>query len=296
MNYYPFHVGDYAAHTAHLDIMEDLAYRRMLDAYYLREGPLPCDLVELARLIRMKQNLAEVETVAREFFELTGDGWRHFRCDEEIARMKEKQDKARSSAQASVKARQANAQRTLNERSTDVELPTPTPTPEEPKTKPSAAKAARFDPLSLDLGEVPGDKWGEWVAYRKSRKLSNAEATMRAQVENLNDWLRKGHAPADVIAKSIENGWQGLFEPKEGGAGPPRHQFISHADQSKLSAARTIFGTEIEATSGNPSGNIIDITPTSGPVGRKDLSGNAGQLRLAVSEPVEDGAGARRRI
>ena len=41
MNYYPFHLGDYAAHTAHLEPMEDLAYRRMLDAYYLREAPLP---------------------------------------------------------------------------------------------------------------------------------------------------------------------------------------------------------------------------------------------------------------
>jgi len=40
MNYYPFHVGDYAAHTAHLEPMEDLAYRRMLDVYYLREEPL----------------------------------------------------------------------------------------------------------------------------------------------------------------------------------------------------------------------------------------------------------------
>lgn len=36
MNYFPFHVGDYAAHTAHLEPLEDLAYRRMLDAYYLR--------------------------------------------------------------------------------------------------------------------------------------------------------------------------------------------------------------------------------------------------------------------
>jgi uncharacterized protein YdaU (DUF1376 family) len=44
MNYYPFHVGDYAAHTAHLEPMEDLAYRRMLDAYYLRESPLPVDV------------------------------------------------------------------------------------------------------------------------------------------------------------------------------------------------------------------------------------------------------------
>jgi uncharacterized protein YdaU (DUF1376 family) len=140
VNYFPFHLGDYAAHTAHLEPLEDLAYRRMLDAYYLREAPLPADVDDVARLIRMRQHLDVVEAVLREFFALTDDGWRHERCDEEIERMQDKQAKARASAAASVNARRAKAEsalnerqatveRTLNERSTDVELPTPTPTP-----------------------------------------------------------------------------------------------------------------------------------------------------------------------
>lgn len=130
MNYYPFHLGDYAAHTAHLEPMEDLAYRRMLDLYYLRECALPQDPAEVARLIRMRGNVADVEAVLREFFTSDdGNGWIHVRCESEIAKMQDKQAKAKASAQASVNARAANAQRALNERSTDVELPTPTPTP-----------------------------------------------------------------------------------------------------------------------------------------------------------------------
>lgn len=140
MNYFPFHLGDYAAHTAHLEPLEDLAYRRMLDAYYLREAPLPESVAEVARIIRLRQNISEIESVLSEFFVLTDDGWRHARCDEEIDRMQDKQAKARASAAASVNARKAKAkhplsdgmadvERTLNERSTDVELPTPTPTP-----------------------------------------------------------------------------------------------------------------------------------------------------------------------
>lgn len=129
VNYFPFHVGDYAAHTAHLEPMEDLAYRRMLDAYYLREGPLPVSVIEVARLIRLRQFQAEIQAVLSEFFAETAEGWQHTRCDEEIARMQDKQAKARASAAASVNARRASAQRTLNDRSTDVELPTPTPTP-----------------------------------------------------------------------------------------------------------------------------------------------------------------------
>jgi uncharacterized protein YdaU (DUF1376 family) len=140
MNYYPFHVGDYASHTGHLDPMEDLAYRRLLDAYYLRESQLPTDTEQTARLIRMRHNVKEVEAVLKEFFLLTVTGWSHARCDEEIAKMQDKQAKARASAQASVNARKAKAnpaltecltdvQQTFNERSTDVQLPTPTPTP-----------------------------------------------------------------------------------------------------------------------------------------------------------------------
>ncbi|MEY4345263.1 MAG: hypothetical protein RL032_1095, partial [Pseudomonadota bacterium] len=129
MNYYPFHVGDYAAHTGHLEPLEDLAYRRLLDAYYLREGPLPLDVAECARLVRMKKNQAEVASVLGEFFELTDSGWLSVRCAAEIAKMQDKQAKAKASAQASVNARSAAAQRTLNERSTKAELPTPTPTP-----------------------------------------------------------------------------------------------------------------------------------------------------------------------
>jgi len=94
MNYYPFNVGDYSAHTAHLEPMEDLAYRRLLDAYYLREQPLPTDIQTTAKLVRMRSMAGDVESVLNEFFTLTEDGWRHSRCDAEIERMRDKQTNA----------------------------------------------------------------------------------------------------------------------------------------------------------------------------------------------------------
>jgi uncharacterized protein YdaU (DUF1376 family) len=156
VNYYPFHVGDYAAHTAHLDLLEDLAYRRMLDLYYLRECALPHDPAEVARLIRMRGNVAEVTAMLREFFTEVEGGWVNGRCDEEILRMQDKQMKAKASAEASVAARRAKAEgrrstpaeRTLNERSTDAELPTPTPTPTPILTKANALGGAAKPRLS----------------------------------------------------------------------------------------------------------------------------------------------------
>lgn len=151
MNYYPFHLGDYATHTAHLDPIEDLAYRRMLDLYYLRESPLPADIAEVARLIRLRDYQAQVESVLREFFQLTGDGWENARCHAEINAMAEKRAKARASAAASVNARRTNVERTLSERSATVELPTPTPIPtpeerEEPTVLPEKPSAYRAPP------------------------------------------------------------------------------------------------------------------------------------------------------
>jgi uncharacterized protein YdaU (DUF1376 family) len=120
--------------------MEDLIYRRLLDAYYLRESPLPADVMVTAKLIRLRSIADDVEAVLREFFKLTEDGWRHLRCDREIEKMQDKQAKARDAAQQSVKSRKAKAERTLPETPTpvepplpevptDVQLPTPTPTP-----------------------------------------------------------------------------------------------------------------------------------------------------------------------
>lgn len=140
MNYYPFHLGDYAAHTGHLEPMEDLAYRRLLDVYYMREWALPADIQVTAKLVRLRSCAADVESVLNEFFVLTEDGWRHQRCEHEIAKMQDKQAKARASAQASVNSRRAKAERSLDETPTnaerqlpvsqaDVEPPTPTPTP-----------------------------------------------------------------------------------------------------------------------------------------------------------------------
>lgn len=98
MNYYPFHIGDYAAHTRHLSLMEDLAYRRLLDAYYLNDGPLKGGAREIAREIGMLDHVDAVEYVLGKFFERQDDAWRSARCDEEIAKYQRMAEGGRSGA------------------------------------------------------------------------------------------------------------------------------------------------------------------------------------------------------
>lgn len=85
MFYYQFNIGDYASHTRHLSIYEDIAYRRLLDWYYLNEKPIPSSPQDAARLIGMKDRYPDVEGVLEEFFTLSDDGWINKRADNEIS-------------------------------------------------------------------------------------------------------------------------------------------------------------------------------------------------------------------
>jgi len=87
MHYYQFHIGDYISHTRHLSLMEDLAYRRLLDFYFLHEQPIKHRNV--ARQIGMREHEEDVMTVLNEFFISTEDGFVNPRADKEIKQYKE---------------------------------------------------------------------------------------------------------------------------------------------------------------------------------------------------------------
>ena len=83
MHYYQFNIGDYIKNTLHLSLMEDLAYRRLLDLYYDSEQPIPNDIPRLARRLRLEPQVVQI--VLDEFFTLTDEGYKNHRADLEIA-------------------------------------------------------------------------------------------------------------------------------------------------------------------------------------------------------------------
>jgi len=86
VNYYKRHIGDYAAATRHLSLLEHGVYCMLLDVYYTSERALPAELKAVQRLVgaKSKDEREAVETILSEFFEQHGDGWHQPRCDEEI--------------------------------------------------------------------------------------------------------------------------------------------------------------------------------------------------------------------
>ena len=142
VNYYEHHLGDFMRDTAHLTMVEECAYRRMLDSYYIRERSLPRDVRDCCKLARATTKLERdaVAYVLREFFELREDGYHQGRADREIARFSDKRTKAKASAEArwNVSERNANAppnaMRTHSGRNAGGMHRAPVPSPQTPDT------------------------------------------------------------------------------------------------------------------------------------------------------------------
>ena len=95
MHYYQFNIKDYSFATIRMSLMEDLAFRRMLDLFYESEKPLPFELKRIAKLIGMSDFQEEIRDVLNEFWSETESGWVNDRANEEIAKYQAKADSAR---------------------------------------------------------------------------------------------------------------------------------------------------------------------------------------------------------
>jgi uncharacterized protein YdaU (DUF1376 family) len=86
MHYYKFNIKDWSRDTAHLSVEEEGVYRRLLDHYYESESPIPSETKSVIRRLRLGGHEEAFGVVLGEFFTLEADGYRHRRCDDEIAK------------------------------------------------------------------------------------------------------------------------------------------------------------------------------------------------------------------
>ena len=256
MNFYAFHLGDYVSATAHLTWDEDMAYRRLLDAYYSREAPIPVEQRQAYRLARAstQEQREAVDSVLQEFFEKTEFGWFHARCEAEIHAVAGKREKASQSAKArwrnagamqSQSERKANApetpcERIENECEGNAPIPTPTPKENQKHLSPPSAddqpakKKSAFDPLTTKPPNVSAKVWADFVAHRKGKSKLTAVACELIAAK------LTGHPDPDVVLnQSIENGWTGIFPEKVHAASkqPGGQGFNSAVDQVKRAIA-----------------------------------------------------------
>lgn len=86
--WYAWFPADYRAKTTHLNFTECGAYRRLLDAYYERRGPLPCDTIALYRITGAVDDSEKraIDKTSKEFF-IQRDGMLfHERAEDQISK------------------------------------------------------------------------------------------------------------------------------------------------------------------------------------------------------------------
>ena len=133
MHYYPKNIGDYRRDTMNLSLLEHGVYTTLIDHYTLNEEPISLDHLDVCWTIgaRTDNEKTAVCLILSKFFIKTDEGYKHKRCDEEIAKYHAKSEKAKESVSKRWN-KDTNVVRTYNEGNTNQE---PITNNQEPYTK-----------------------------------------------------------------------------------------------------------------------------------------------------------------
>ena len=258
MNYFQFHIGDYAAATAHLSILEDAIYSRLLRRYYTDEKPIPADLAQACRLVgaRSDDEREAVRVVLGEFFTLTDDGYRNKRADREIdAYHRMKKGGANGASKRWAKGGDGEA------------MPTPCP-PHRQANANQEPVPINQEPEKQKHERVPrsvGRFEDFWQAYPNKKGRKDAEKA----------WARKGlDAQADLILADVrrrqvhDRDWQRGYVPhgstyvnaegwRDGLPPVPLPQTPQMQPSRQMQAIQNILGVTLENDS--PAGLVLDL-------------------------------------
>jgi len=219
MHYYPHHIGDYKSATAHLTNEEDLAYRRLLEMYYDTEAFIPLETQWVAR--RLRVGCEPLESVLKDFFVRTEEGWKHARCDLVIREYHEMAEKNRRNGKLGgrPKSNKHGAENPVGYQSVPSGIPVETHSKanQEPITnnhKPSKERAT----VVACPPDVSQQVWQDWLQLRKTKKASVTETVVkgaRAEAAKLNwtleqflvEWCTRGSQgmKAEWVADKTNN-------------------------------------------------------------------------------------------
>jgi uncharacterized protein YdaU (DUF1376 family) len=191
MHYYKFGISDWALHTSHLTLIEEAIYFRLINHYYDSEKPIPLDLNPLIRRLRLDEKNEVVQIILDEFFIKTDDGYRHKRCDEELATYHAKADRNREVGKLGGRPKKTQS----------VIFDNPTETLTNNYKLITKNNNKNIDPpegVSVDL-------WNDFLIYRKRMK---SPVTPRVLSRLIKEAELAKMPLADVLETIIFKGWK----------------------------------------------------------------------------------------
>lgn len=211
MHYYPHHIGDYRANTAHLSNEEDLAYRRLLEMYYDTEKPIPIETDWVIRRLRVGSE--SVLSVLNDFFTKTENGWLHERCEHEIAQYHKRAEVARQNGVFGGRPKKRVAtQQEPSGNPVGSELVASGPPVEtqlkanqEPRTK-NHKPIEKAAPVDRPL-DVPDWVWNSFLQLRKTKKAPVTSAALDGIKREAD---AAGWTLEEALQECCVRGWQGF--------------------------------------------------------------------------------------
>jgi len=187
MIWYKFHIGDYLTHTVHLSDAEDLAYRRLLDLYYMSEKEIPLETESVARKIRLDLDITE--SVLDEFFERTETGYFNNRCHAEVIKYQHQVENNRQLGKRGGRPKKT-------------ELVTESKAKDNPKKiqiqKKNINTSSKFDEF-----------WNAWPSSK--RKVAKAECQKKWAKAGLDSVAETIISQVNIL--KVTDQWTGGFEP-----------------------------------------------------------------------------------
>ena len=199
MNFYPFHIGDYISHTSHLSDAEDLAYRRMMDLYYMSELPFSHDLKNLARKVKSSPDI--VDLILNEFFEFNNEDqlWHNSRADREIAKYQFVKESGKKGAEKRWSNREEKPLQS------DTNSP-PIATPLATKTITKTNTITNIKTIQAPEG-VSVEVWNDFVLQRKKSRAVISETVIKSIAKEAQ---KAGWSLEQALAECSARGWRGF--------------------------------------------------------------------------------------
>lgn len=228
MHYYQRHLGDYAASTAHLSMLEHGAYTLLLDHFYLTERPLTKDISTLARILRStsKQEISAFKSILNQFWIETESGWVQHRAEDEMLKFSEFKAVCKSAGSRGGRPRKGSAQQHPEKHET-VSKPYPfetvngTETVHQRVTKanqepiPNTHKPTKSKTTPPPAGGGPPGKPGDvsdsvWADFLALRKAKRAPLTATALSVIDGEARKAGVSLNAALVECCARGWQGF--------------------------------------------------------------------------------------
>jgi uncharacterized protein YdaU (DUF1376 family) len=165
--------------------------------YYDTELPIPNNIPLVSRKIRISAEI--VKTVLDEFFELTDEGYKNFRADNEIAEYQRFIEKQKANGSKGGRPKKSHRKPTANPTQSQKK---PNQEPITINHKPNKETATAVCPINVEE-----QVWADFLALRKVKKAPmtvTALAGIKREADKANWDLNK------AISECVSRGWIGF--------------------------------------------------------------------------------------